>query len=552
MSISGLLDGPGRPTIGPVSLPVHTTAETSSRPVLSAAVPWHSGVDWGGLCAGRPVAWAQVATAGNLNGIDGVAIPAAPTLAAAAAAERRLAWFAPLLATLFPESLGASAGLIESPLLRVPGLHRALGLPGGEGGAGTLFVKADHALPVAGSVKARGGIHEVLEHAETLAIAQGLLPADADARARVPSTVLAGAPARALFAAHQVAVGSTGNLGLAIGVMAAALGFEAVVHMSADAKAWKKARLRQHGVTVVEHAGDYAQAVAAGRASAQAQAGRVHFVDDERSASLFLGYAVAARRLAAQLGAAGRVVDAEHPLIVHLPCGVGGAPGGVAWGLAQVFGRHAHCFFAEPVQSPCFLLGLLVAHPQARADLPAVATLATQARARGEPPSVYDIGLNNRTEADGLAVPRASAPALAWAGPHLAGAYTVTDDDLHRLLHHAAVAADLRLEPSASAGLAGPQLLWHSPVGRAWLDATGLRPYLAHATQIAWTTGGQAVPEAEIARFRERAAALLRTPADDPFLRAEPAPAAIAAGSRRDEPPPSPSSPPSHRPRRTR
>jgi D-serine dehydratase len=498
--------------------PVHTAATTSSLQALSVGAPWHSGVDWAGLCAGQPVAWAQAATAGVLNGIDGVAVPAAPALADAAAAERRLAWFGPLLATLFPQALGAS-GLIESPLLAVPGLQQALGLPAGEGGAGTLFVKADHALPVVGSVKARGGIHEVLAHAETLAIAHGLLPADADARARVPSTVLAQAPARALFAAHQVGVGSTGNLGLAIGVMAAALGFEAVVHMSADAKAWKKARLRQRGVTVVEHEGDYAEAVAAGRAAAQAGAGRVHFVDDERSASLFLGYAVAARRLAAQLAAAGRVVDGEHPLIVHLPCGVGGAPGGVAWGLAQVFGPHAFCFMAEPVQSPCFLLGLLLAHPQARADLPAVAALAVQARAQGEPPSVYDIGLTNRTEADGLAVPRASAPALAWAGPHLAGSYTVTDDDLYRLLHHAAVAADLRLEPSAAAGLAGPPLLWRSAVGQAWLDATGLRPHLARATQIVWTTGGQAVPDAEIALFRQRAAALVATAADDPGLR---------------------------------
>lgn len=439
----------------------------------------------------------------------------APTAADASAASRRLAWFAPLLAQLFPDALAASGGLIESPLLPVPALQAALGLPPA---SGALFVKADHALPVAGSVKARGGIHEVLEHAEGLAVRHGLLPADAAARAAVPATVLAEPPARALFAAHQVAVGSTGNLGLAIGVMAAALGFEAVVHMSADAKAWKKDRLRQRGVRVVEHSGDYAQAVAAGRAEAQAAGGRVHFVDDERSASLFLGYAVAAERLAGQLAAAGRKVDAEHPLIVHLPCGVGGAPGGIAWGLARVFGPHAHCFFAEPVQSPCFLLGLLVTHGPSRARWPALQALAQRAAAEGEPPSVYDIGLTNRTEADGLAVPRASALALAWAGPALAGAYTVTDDDLHRLLHAAAVHEALRLEPSAAAGFAGPLLLAHSAAGQAWLDARGLRPHLARATQIAWTTGGQAVPDAEIAAFRQRGAQLAATPADDAAL----------------------------------
>ncbi|MEK8051378.1 D-serine ammonia-lyase [Ideonella sp. DXS22W] len=499
-----------------MSLPVHAAVTPSTSPLPT----WHSGIDWVALAGGRPVCWAQRAAP---SGIDDAATTAgaasAPPAGGLPAAAQRLAWFAPLLAQLFPEALAAAGGLIESPLLPVPALQAALGLPAD---AGTLFVKADHALPVAGSVKARGGIHEVLEHAEALALRHGLLPADLltspQARAQVPSTVLAGPAARALFAAHQVAVGSTGNLGLAIGVMAAALGFEAVVHMSAEAKGWKKDRLRQRGVRVVEHAGDYAEAVAAGRAEAQAAGGRIHFVDDERSASLFLGYAVAAERLAAQLAAAGRVVDAEHPLIVYLPCGVGGAPGGIAWGLRQRFGAHVHCFFAEPVQSPCFLLGLLAAHPLARAQVPALAAQASRAAAEGEPPSVYDIGLSNRTEADGLAVPRASALALAWAGPGLAGGYTVTDDDLHRLLHQAALSEALRLEPSAAAGLAGPRLLLHSPAGRAWLDASGLRPQLARATHIAWTTGGQAVPDVEIAAFRHRGAQLAATPSDDPAL----------------------------------
>lgn len=482
----------------------------------SAALPWQSGVAWDALCGGRPTLWTQQA---HLNTIDGAGDVNAAALDAAA---HRLAWFAPLLAQLFPDELAASAGLIESSLLPVPALQAALGLPDD---SGALFVKADHALPVAGSVKARGGIHEVLQHAEDLAVRHGLLPADATARAAVDARVLAGPQARALFGAHQVAVGSTGNLGLAIGVMAAALGFQAVVHMSADAKDWKKNRLRLRGVQVVEHAGDYAEAVAAGRAAAAApeSAGRVHFVDDERSASLFLGYAVAAQRLAAQLaeqlGTRGRVVDAEHPLLVYLPCGVGGAPGGIAWGLARQFGPHVHCFFAEPVQSPCFLLQLLAAHPGACADEPALAALAERAAAEGEPPSVYDIALSNRTEADGLAVPRASALAGALAGPLLAGAYTVTDDDLHRLLHAAAVTQDLRLEPSATAGLAGPAAVWRSAAGRSWLKHSGVAAHLARATHIAWTTGGQAVPQAELERFRARGAALAATPADDPALR---------------------------------
>ena len=74
-------------------------------------------------------------------------------------AVQRFERFAPLLAQLFPE-LQASGGRIESALLHVPQMQQALQLPEQ---LGRLWLKADHSLSVAGSIKARGGVHEVLE-----------------------------------------------------------------------------------------------------------------------------------------------------------------------------------------------------------------------------------------------------------------------------------------------------------------------------------------------------------------------------------------------------
>ena len=391
--------------------------------------------------------------------------------------------FAPLLQKLFPE-LQASAGRIDSDLLAVPAMQQALGLPEA---MGQMWVKADHSLPVAGSVKARGGVHEVLEYAEKVAQQHGLL-ADGD------YTQLASEAATAVFAQHQVAVGSTGNLGLSIGVMASALGFKATVHMSADAKEWKKQRLRARGVEVVEHAGDYAQAVAAGRALAE-QDPQCHFVDDEHSLSLLLGYAASAPYLVAQLAQHKRIVDEEHPLFVYIPCGVGGAPGGVALGLQQAFGANVHCFFAEPVQSPCFMVEMLAG----AAALPGLA----------QHPSVYELGLNNQTEADGLAVPTASELAADVVRGFLGGVFTVEDETLFRHLALLQQTEGLQIEPSAAAGFSGPHALLESAAGQDYLQRQNLLPYMANATHIVWTTGGLFVPDEEYARFLARGRELL-------------------------------------------
>jgi D-serine dehydratase len=407
----------------------------------------------------EPLLWLNPALAPAAEVLAGQDLAWREVQAATAAFSR----WPPLLQRLFPGS--AETG-IESPLEPLPDAAAVLD----HAPWGGVWLKRDDALPVAGSIKARGGFFEVLRFAEDLAGRHGL-GGDDDA--------LASPAARALFAGHTVAVGSTGNLGLSIGTMAAALGFRAVVHMSRDAKAWKKARLRQAGAEVVEHAGDYAAAVAAGRHLAAAS-GNTYFVDDENSLPLFLGYAAAAVPLAEQLAAAGVVVDAAHPLFVHLPCGVGGAPCGIAFGLKHVFGDAVHCFLAEPTAAPCMLARM----------------------AFGPGVSVYDLGLDNRTAADGLAVPQASE--LAWSLTHrlVSGVYTVPDARLLRFLARADARAGLRLEPSATAGFAGPAWIEASEAGRRYLTrlGAGLRP-----NHLLWCTGGSLVPDAEHAAQLARA-----------------------------------------------
>lgn len=391
------------------------------------------------------------------------------TAADIADAEARLVRFAPYIARRFPET-AEQAGIIESPLREIPAMREELARRFGESVEGRLFLKQDSELPIAGSVKARGGIYEVLQHSEALALEAGLL------REGEGYEVFDSERFRDFFSQYAIHVGSTGNLGLSIGVMSAALGYRAYVHMSADARTWKKALLRKKGVTVIEYASDYSKAVEAGRREAGKDP-RSYFVDDENSTALFLGYSVAAGRLAAQLKDLRVPVDRDHPLFVYLPCGVGGAPGGVAFGLKHVFGDDVYCVFAEPVQAPCMLLGL--------------------ATGLHERVCVQDIGLTGQTAADGLAVGRPSGFVGKTVAPLIAGAYTVADEALFPYLRALWDSEGIFIEPSACAAFRGPRAA-QDTVREAFTPAQ-----LRGAAHVIWATGGRLVPEPERRAYRE-------------------------------------------------
>ncbi len=375
--------------------------------------------------------------------------------------------FKPVLEVLFPTMKNG----ITSPISEIPKMKTELEDFYQTKIYGRLLVKRDDSLPVAGSIKARGGFHEVLAFTETLALKLGLIASkDDDYR------ILLGEETRQSFKQFTISVGSTGNLGLSIGMIGSAFGFQVAVHMSSDAKEWKKKLLRENGVKVVEYPSDYSQAVENARNESNRDPNS-YFVDDEQSPLLFAGYAAAAKEVQSQVEAIGIQVSAEKPLYVYLPCGVGGGPGGVAFGLKAVFGENVHCFFAEPTHSPCMLLGLMTKlHNQI---------------------SVQDIGLDNKTEADGLAVGRASAFVGGIMESLLSGIYTIQDEELLAQLYLLSNSEDIFLEPSALAGMKGAVVQTNQLLKE-------------NAIHLVWATGGSLVPEEMRADFISRGKKLVQ------------------------------------------
>lgn len=397
-------------------------------------------------------------------------------------AEKRLERFAPYIAQVFPETKSEN-GIIESPIAKIDNMKSELEKICGEKLAGNLLLKCDSHLKVSGSIKARGGIYEVLKHAEDLALENNIITLE-DNYQKLDSDEV-----RAFFSNYSVVVGSTGNLGLSIGIMSAKLGFKVTVHMSADARQWKKDLLRSRGVEVIEYESDYSKAVEEGRKQAEADASS-YFVDDENSKNLFLGYSVAAKRLDKQLKDMGVIVDNNNPLFVYLPCGVGGGPGGVAFGLKLLYKDNVHFFFAEPTHSPCMLIGCMTEEH--------------------DNVSVQDFGIDNITAADGLAVGRASGFVGKTLEKLMSGCYSVTDENMYRLLTKMADSEKIFLEPSALAGVPGIINILTSEEGKKYLRDNNLEDKIENINHIAWATGGSMVPKDMMNEYYNKGVSLLK------------------------------------------
>ena len=376
-------------------------------------------------------------------------------------ASDRLKRFANYFKRVFPETR-TNDGLIESPLQAISHMQNELENKYGEKINGKLLIKLDSHLPVSGSIKARGGIYEVLYIAEQIAMKEGGLKETDD------YAVLCEEKYKQIFSKYSIAVGSTGNLGLSIGIISAKIGFNVTVHMSADARQWKKDMLRSKGVLVKEYDSDYSVAVANGRKEAERDE-LCHFIDDENSKTLFLGYSVAAERLKKQFDESGIVINEDNPLYVYLPCGVGGGPGGVAFGLKMIFGDNVHCFFAEPTESCCMMLGM--------------------ATGMHNEIAVSDFGIGNNTIADGLAVGRASGFVGKQMLPFMDGCYSVHDERMSALLKMLSDTENIKLEPSALAGMFGPVML------------SKMLGQLPKGYHLVWATGGSMVPEEEYKKY---------------------------------------------------
>src|SRR5699024_6924090 len=88
--------------------------------------------------------------------------------------EDRFQRFAPFIQLIYPETKNRN-GILESEITKIDHMKAWLEKEYNQELTGNFYIKRDDLLPVSGTIKSRGAIYEVLKHAETLALEEGLL-----------------------------------------------------------------------------------------------------------------------------------------------------------------------------------------------------------------------------------------------------------------------------------------------------------------------------------------------------------------------------------------
>ncbi len=116
--------------------------------------------------------------------------------------------------------------------------------------------------------------------------------------------------------------------------------------------------------------------------------------------------------------------------------------------------------------------------------------------------SVYDIGINKITHADGLAVATPSGFIGRVMEPILSGIFTVDDAKLYDYLRSLKSSENKMIEPSSCAAFEGPITLLKYDASKTYVEEN-LKGNIENAFQIAWATGGVMVPQEEMNNFLE-------------------------------------------------
>ena len=113
--------------------------------------------------------------------------------------------------------------------------------------------------------------------------------------------------------------------------------------------------------------------------------------------------------------------------------------------------------------------------------------------------AVQDIGLDNITAADGLAVGRPSGFVGRAMERLIDGYYTINDQEMYDLLGLLNQQQQIQLEPSALAGMLG---LLHVEKNSTYLERINVSSeILTNATHLVWATGGGMVPKEEMGKY---------------------------------------------------